>query len=35
MAIVFFKWALDKDELMQDWKLCRQTQQPRPIQPLE
>lgn len=28
-------YGLHKDELMQDWELCRQAQQPRPIQPLE
>lgn len=28
-------YELHKDELSQDWDLCRQAQQPRPIQPLE
>jgi hypothetical protein len=28
-------YGLHKDELVQDWELCRQAQQPRPIQPLE
>ena len=28
-------YSLHKDELAQDWELCRQAQQPRPIQPLE
>jgi len=28
-------YELHKDELMEDWELCRQSQMPRPIEPLE
>lgn len=28
-------YGLHKDALMEDWELCRQAKQPRPIQPLE
>lgn len=28
-------YGLHKEELAQDWELCRQAQQPRPIEPLE
>lgn len=30
------EWAaLHRDELMRDWELCRQHQQPAPIEPLD
>jgi len=28
-------YVLHKDELLEDWKLCREGQTPRPIEPLE
>lgn len=28
-------YELHKDELMEDWELCRKSEMPKPIQPLE
>lgn len=28
-------YELHKDELMEDWELCRKKEQPKPIEPLE
>jgi len=35
MTLVF-EWANDhRDELLENWKLCRQMQTPKPIEPLK